>query len=161
MTKLRTFLITALLAALPAYSPAASLQAYEKACQAGNGAACGEIGARYCAPWGVIDCEKGKEYLKKSCDLNVANGCGALASIYEKGYGGTPKSPETALKYYEKACDLGSREYCYITGNRYKNGSTPAGANPAKALECFKKSCDAGMEDACRALNDLLDNSGI
>ena len=131
-------------------------QRLENACNAGNGSACGELGARYCSPWSRIDCARGKELLEKSCSLNVANACGALGSMYEDGMiPGAGKDNTKALGYYEMSCNLGSREYCLIIGLRYKNGKHPDGVNNEKARIYLKKACDLGQEDACYILENL------
>lgn len=52
-----------------------------------------------------------KQSFEKSCNLDEAEGCGALGDMYAEGLG-TRKNLKTAKEYYGRACDLGSQRGC-------------------------------------------------
>jgi len=106
-----------------------------------------------CSPWYEFDCVKGRELFEKSCNYKIANACGALADLYERGKGGD-KDVNKAIETYEKACNLGSNEYCYILASRYERDKH-AEVNIPKAKEILKKLCDKKYQDSCIRLNNI------
>ncbi len=99
------------------------------------------------------------KYIKKSCELDSANGCGALGDAYLIGEG-VKKDEKLGFFYRKKGCDL-AQNYkddmekdlaeraggngCIKVGRMYYNGEGVA-KNKQLALEYFYKGCAVSGE---------------
>ena len=90
---------------------------------------------------------------KESCDRGVANGCAALAQLYEKGLGGARQDGKQAVKLHEKACEGGFGASCAELGEMFFHGRNVK-KDVSRALEPFEKACLLWRLDACESLAD-------
>ena len=102
------------------------LKLFEKACDGGDGVACGILADMYGNGDGVaMDKTKAAVYDKKGCDI-----ADELASCYNFAlfnYNSNDKSK--AAQYYKKACDLGKNKNSLFM-------------SPPEFKETWQKSCD-------------------
>ncbi len=85
-----------------------------KACLADDAFACneaGEIGWKRPLGTGIPTWEV-PLYFRDGCDLNNANACANLATLYEEGYGSLKEHKGVMVQLLDKACELGSDETC-------------------------------------------------
>ncbi|HRW29815.1 MAG TPA: hypothetical protein P5227_07450, partial [Emcibacteraceae bacterium] len=85
-----------------------------KACLASDAFACNEVGeVGWKRPLGTgITAWEVPLYFRDGCDLNNADACFNLASIYEIGFDQLAEHQSPMLSLLEKACSLGSAEAC-------------------------------------------------
>jgi TPR repeat protein len=88
-----------------------------------------------------------RSYFTASCNGGYAAGCFILASMIEKGEGGSVDLP-LARKVYAKACDGGIAKGCNILGAMFAKGIGGTVDN-VKAQTYFKKACALGNKKAC------------
>ena len=90
-----------------------AIDLYEKACFAGSGKACGIAGQ---LQWFNPDNLDGNHLVKlfsKGCDLEDADSCSSLGSVYLQGFlYGIDTQGRKAIKFFKKACELGSDVGC-------------------------------------------------
>ena len=123
-------------------------KAIHKACQAGDGMGCVELGVA------MLDNNKlagGAQYaFRRACyGGGEFEGCTWLGTLYVEGKGGMSVSPKVGAKFFEKGCKEGSARACGALGELYKAGKG-VDKDPAKAKELFAKACNAGDDKACR-----------
>ncbi len=122
---------------------------HKKACDKGDAEACYMFGkANLLGADGIVKLNPnmGMKYLKKSCDLNSASGCGILAEVYENGYSEREIVPLEAMRLYKKACDLGDKYSC----NKYPNLDKKLGVSE------LQKQCDKGNAKQCNKLGNMF-----
>lgn len=80
----------------------------QKACDAGDGAKCNDLGAAY-----SLERDEGRaaEFFRKSCDLSNGTGCRNLGKSYDDGRG-PAQDRSKAAELYKKACGLGDAKGC-------------------------------------------------
>ena len=83
----------------------------------------------------------------KSCDKGDMKLCGALAQIYNYGWG-VPQDLLKAAPLYVKACKGGDVESCVNLGILYQSGEGMP-RDETKAAELFDKACDDGHAIGC------------
>ena len=83
----------------------------------------------------------------KSCDKGDVKACGALAQVYNYGWG-VPQDLLKAAPLYVKACKGGDAESCVNLGILYQSGEGMP-RDEAKAAELFDKACDDGHAIGC------------
>ena len=83
----------------------------------------------------------------KSCDKGDMKSCGALAQVYNYGWG-VPQDLLKAAPLYAKACKGGDAESCVNLGILYQSGEGMP-RDEAKAAELFDKACDDGHAIGC------------
>ena len=83
----------------------------------------------------------------KSCDKGDMKLCGALAQVYNYGWG-VPQDLLKAAPLYVKACKGGDVESCVNLGILYQSGEGMP-RDEAKAAELFDKACDDGHAIGC------------
>lgn len=83
----------------------------------------------------------------KSCDKGDIKACGALAQVYNYGWG-VPQDLLKAAPLYVKACKGGDAESCVNLGILYQSGEGMP-RDEAKAAELFDKACDDGHAIGC------------
>ena len=85
---------------------------YDKACLAGKGTSCGNLGLLYHnALGGRKDFAKSFSLFKKACDAKDGFYCKYVGDAYANGEG-IKKDAKAAQTFYKKACDLGDQSGC-------------------------------------------------
>jgi TPR repeat protein len=139
---------------------------YEKACEMGDAAACGNVAFMYRRGKGVSqDKEKAFSLNAKACEKREPRGCNNLGDMYETG-DGVKKDIAKAQGLYEQVCakpwdatataccgqhsatDAVQRHAfgCYSLALLLQRESR---GNSAKIAALFKQACEAGVEKAC------------
>jgi len=117
-------------------------EACEAGCNAGKGRSCTELGvALVDGGLGDKNLPRGRQLLKKGCELGDMKGCSAYADVI----GFVDSRVDEAIQYAEKACTVGNDGYaCSSTAVLYgKKG------NKEKEKKFESKACMAGYEPAC------------
>lgn len=135
---------------------------YQKACDAGEMAACALLGTCYwTATCGVIkDGAHGVDLFHKACDGGDMGACGQLGVCYEFGGCGLPKNGLRAVSLYEKACAGGEMSTCNNLGVCYHQGQCGLAQDDARAAELFGKACKGGESGACHNLAIIKPSDG-
>jgi hypothetical protein len=109
---------------------------YRQACEQGDPAGCGRLGARWAEVAG-----RGAEalgLLERACDAGRPEACAAAAA----------HAPTRARALRERACRLGSAPACLELAWAQAEGRLP-GATDAQAVAWLEQSCDQGEANAC------------
>ena len=118
---------------------------YDKACNAGNQAACTGLGWAYFHGNGIQQNDvHGMDLWAKACDAGHGDGCGNLVVIYDL----TGAGPAKILPVAIKGCDLGEGSSCFALGRDYWTGTAVA-RDRDKAKQLFQKACDQGVKAGC------------
>ena len=120
--------------------------AFGKACDKGEGAACTALGEMKFQGLGVAKDAKGAQpVLEKACELGDFAGCNDVGLVLV----GT--DPTGAMKYFEKACNSSSQLGCLGLGQIYRGGrGVPK--DEKRGRELIKKACDGNVGAACKLL---------
>lgn len=119
-----------------------------KACDAGSGESCFDLGVMYTKGLGVSkDMEKAMDFYRKACDMKIGQGCFNLGVKHAIGPG-TPEDRREARELFLKACDLGEGRSCINLGNLHEQGQGVP-KDIEKALVFYRKACDLGMAEGC------------
>jgi TPR repeat protein/tRNA A-37 threonylcarbamoyl transferase component Bud32 len=131
--------------------------AYEKACESGQIAACSKLGRAYASGVGKAierDVGQADRLLGKACEGGEASACAAAAELLAFGKG-VPRDEVRALALLDKACEAGDGSACRLAGWMYERGRG-AKKSDAKATEAFKAAakllpagCEASEAAAC------------
>ncbi len=88
------------------------------------------------------DKSRAKEFYGKACELEDADGCFIVGSMYDNGEG-VKQDYTKAREYYTKACELESATGCNNLGSMYYNGEGVK-QDKSRAKEFYGKACDLG-----------------
>lgn len=83
------------------------------------------------------DPSKALESFKKACELDDANSCNRVASMFLSTKPGSvpARNPVTAKTYLERACDANFAPACHNLAVMFKNGDTDVPQSDAKYQE--------------------------
>lgn len=130
-----------------------------RACDAGHGEACNELGYAYEKGLGVPkDGEQSLAAYRKGCDAKNGMACRNAGVCHENGFG-TSKSLEEAARYYDLACGIGYARGCSDLAIACVNGyGVPRDLK--KGAELFERACKDEVVDACAILGTVLVKGG-
>jgi TPR repeat protein len=154
--------------------PAAGVQRWQKACDAGEGASCAALGLRY-ADGGAavkVDAKKATALAQTGCGLHDQTACALVdrlvppsdpaAALQARCDGGVtaacltlagdapPAAGSSAEQALFRACDLGDGPACARAAEALR------ATDPARATERWTAGCTLGDPACCSALGDLL-----
>ncbi|MEO7329265.1 MAG: tetratricopeptide repeat protein, partial [Minicystis sp.] len=116
-----------------------AVKLYERACDAGHGQSCYDIGALHFLGEGVLtDKPRAASFFGKACEAGEATGCFQLARMSYQG-DGIPVDKKGAAASFDKACPKGSSSSCFNPDLPFEAASLPvadktaAPKTPAKA----------------------------
>ena len=122
-----------------------------EACEAGNAAACNDLGAIHEAGRGVTrDYGKAADRFSQACDGGVAVGCRNLGILYLYGRG-VARDVDRAFALFDAACGGGSALGCNSLGYMYRDGVGVA-PDDARAVALYQSACDGGSSEGCSSL---------
>jgi hypothetical protein len=122
----------------------------DKACKAGDGAACVDLGvAELGAKDGKTSSNAQYSFRRACYGGGEHEGCAWLGVLYAEGKGGLSASPKLAASFFEKGCKEGSGRACEGLGDLLKAGKGVA-KDAKRATELFAKACKAGQQSACK-----------
>ena len=122
------------------------------ACEAGDSAACTQLGVLYNRGAGVArDLTAAALYYDRGCAGGDLAGCNNLGTIYQHGAAGLRGDRSKAASLYERACNGGHLEGCANLGLLYLNESGSSVQQRARGRELLQQACAAGLARACRA----------
>lgn len=122
-----------------------------EACEAGNAAACNDLGAIYEAGRGVArDFGKAATLFERACEGDVAVGCRNLGILYLYGRG-VGRDVDHAFALFDTACSAGSALGCNSLGYMYRDGIGVV-SDDARALTLYQSACDGGSAEGCSSL---------
>ncbi|MDA7817468.1 sel1 repeat family protein [Sulfurimonas sp.] len=93
------------------------------------------------------DYAKALDIYKKACDINIAQGCTHVSTMYFKG-NGMDIDTSGGIEYMDKACTLNDAKACYDLAYFYFRGMFVK-EDKLKAKDLFSKSCDGGVVKGC------------
>ena len=131
---------------------------YKEACDFGSGDACFNLSIIYyygSSEFVKKDMPMSLEYTKKSCELDMKDGCNNLGNRYSVG-NLVSQNKKIAFKYYEKGCHLGAAESCYKVGMLYDEG-VMNNSNPLPMFRAFERSCELKSPRGCMMLGAVYD----
>jgi TPR repeat protein len=140
-----------------AADPARGLAYGERACEAGQAAACLNVGLKYHAGKGAApDPAKALARFARACDLGgPVSACAKAAELLDAGKG-APRDARRAAALYDKACKADSPSSCTNLGRLTLAGDGVA-KDPAAAAALFEKACAAREPFGCHARGETLD----
>jgi len=131
--------------------------AYFRACKAGNGFACANLGSLYFGGQGVVlDPSIGFSFEEQACALGAPSGCSRLGLALLAAQGHSPDSAR-GVQMLQKGCEEGDSWGCINLGLSYRDGQSVA-KDISRAVELFKRACAFGSERGC-ALKELWTDS--
>ncbi len=123
----------------------------DKACKAGDGAGCVDLGVAQLSSKEKGAAEQSQYSFRRACyGGGEADGCGWLGTLYAEGKGGLSASPKLAVSFFEKGCKDGSGRACEGLGDLLKAGGKGVAKDPARAKDLYAKACSAGAATACK-----------
>ena len=126
-----------------------------RACDAGDAAACTQLGVIYNRGTGVArDLTAATFYYERGCTGGDLPGCNNLGTIYQYGAMGLRGDRSKAASLYERACNGGHLEGCANLGTLYLDEPGASAQQRARGRELLRKACAAGLAKACRAAPD-------
>jgi TPR repeat protein len=144
----------------PKQDPAKALEAFLKACDAGQLMSCNQAAVAYKDGVGTKkDPKRSIEIFQKTCTATSTDGvqrgfaCAELASGYNGGKG-IKKDIAKANEYFELACTLDSPYGCLVIGAAYAFGEGIK-KDVVKGKAYLEKACKAGKQAACKNLEEL------
>ena len=128
---------------------AAALELLVRACNAGDGAGCVELGvARLGDPKTAGDSQYA---FRRACyGGGEIEGCVWLGTLYSEGKGGLTANPKLAVPFFEKGCKGGSAKACDALGDLLAKGGKGVPKDAVRAKALFAKACEGGHEPACK-----------
>ncbi|AMY08357.1 Serine/threonine-protein kinase PrkC [Luteitalea pratensis] len=122
------------------------------ACEAGNSAACTQLGVLYNRGAGVArDLTAAALYYDRGCSGGDLAGCNNLGTIYQHGASGLQGDRSKAASLYERACNGGHLDGCANLGLLYLNEPDSSVQQRTRGRELLRQACAAGLARACRA----------
>ncbi len=126
----------------------AAIALLDKACLAGDGAGCVELGVAKLADKKLAG--EAQFAFRRACyGGGELEGCAWLGTLHAQGRGGMTVSPKLAAAFFEKGCKEGSMRACDGLGDLLKAGKGVA-KDVARATELHAKACTAGYDAACK-----------
>ncbi|MBX5483966.1 MAG: sel1 repeat family protein [Myxococcaceae bacterium] len=118
------------------------------ACEAGDAAACVELGRWY----GTRDPARAEALLRAQCDAGVADGCAALGELWLDPLFLPPDhGPRPVAEVLDRACTLGAGRSCERLGELYEKGDwlRHVDADLSRAATAYERGCSLGAGEAC------------
>ena len=136
-------------AAQPREQRPSRAEQHEAACNAGDMAACFELGRLHASGFSgaTRDENRAAELYRQACAAEHAEACHELGRSIERGLGGAPDRAGAA-ELYEQACNLGSGDACYDLAQLYDMG-LGVREDEDRALELIELGCERGSAHAC------------
>lgn len=124
-----------------------AMAAYEKACAADVGDACGTLGwEMYTGEDDPADVKvKALGFLDKACKLGSPVGCENAGFVTEDGFSDYPK----AAAYFNRGCKFGNGFACFSVAQYYFDGDNGMPKDNARGLALLGRACDANNADEC------------
>jgi len=131
-----------------------ALPLLEKACRAGHGHACHEVGIIWREGRIGVDLEKSAAYYIKACDLGSAHACGDAGNRLAEGRG-VAKDVARGIELMTRGCDDGAPYACWLLARYYTTG---IGVKPDvdTTLKLLATACDGGVGLACKDLSQAM-----
>ena len=114
---------------------------FEKACKAGLGSACTNLGFQFVATGKRADATR---FLELGCGNGDARGCGGAGDIFY-----ATKDFTKAMRLYEKGCNGGSYGSCTQAGYLYSGAVESIPRDDVKGLAMSRKACYGGDGVGC------------
>jgi TPR repeat protein len=131
-----------------------ALAGMQQACDAGNAAACHNLGHLYAGGQGVpADIERAKALYDRACQGGVVQGCSSLAAIEMREGGG---DKVRAAGHFRTACDAGDAAGCTNLASMYALGQGVE-RDLARAAALLERACGAGLGVGCARLAEAYD----
>jgi len=93
------------------------------------------------------------------CTRGEAEGCKALATVYEQGLGDVPAASLQGEEYRKKACDLHDDVSC--GARKLEKTVDLTATTPARINAALRDQCNAGNMKSCEKLGrNLIDGTG-
>lgn len=122
-----------------------------EACEAGNAAACNDLGVIHEAGRGVPqDHGKAATLFERACEGGVFVACRNLGILHLYGRG-VPRDVDRAFALFDTACSGGSALGCNSLGYMYRDGVSVA-LDDARAVALYQSACDGGSSEGCSSL---------
>ncbi len=131
-----------------------AVEYFEKLCEMGNIASCGNAGDIYY--FYLNDYFRAKSFYERSCKQRNSASCYELGIMYGDGKG-VRQSFEKEDSFYKQACNGREPLGCYNLGVSYQN-QTNIKNNQSIAKEFYGKACDYGYQEGCdryREFNEM------
>jgi hypothetical protein len=133
-----------------------ALEELHAACQAGNGAACNDLGVSYERGYGTAPrWGKALEQFERACRAGSPDGCNNQGAMLERGGNGA-RDLERARELYQHACEKGSALGCSNLGALYAKGKGVP-RDEADARWLFERACQKGCATGCNNLIALYE----
>ncbi len=141
-----------------ATAPEKAAPRLQKACEAGEFEACGQLGALHMKGAGVKKDEaRAEALLQKACEAKVIVSCEHLGTMLQQR--NTPADNPRAAALFARGCKADLPVSCATLGLMYLTGQAGA-QDPAKAKVMLKKACGKGLEPACKLLSQVESMGG-
>ncbi len=128
-----------------------ALEYFEKLCENGNIASCGNVGDIYY--FHLNDYFSAKSFYEKSCKEKNSASCYELGLMYANGEG-VRQSFDKEEGFYKQACSGKEPLGCYNLGVTYQN-KTDLKNNQSIAKEFYGKACDYGYQEGCNRYREF------
>lgn len=133
---------------------------YDTLCDAGNGAACNNLGVFYGLGHGVVaDPAQATALYGKACDADDPMGCVNFGRRLVAG-SGIARDPARARAVWATACDAGESEGCLelaLALRKPEGGPVDLG----RSIRLIKTACDGGLLKSCgQQADDVLEGVG-
>ncbi len=128
-----------------------ALEEFHAACQAGDGAACNDLGVSYERGYGTTAAPgRALEQFERACRAGSPDGCNNQGAMLERGSVAAPEL-ERVRDLYQRACESGSGLGCSNLGALYAKGKgIPRDTADARWL--FERACQKGCATGCNNL---------
>jgi TPR repeat protein len=142
---------------------ARALAIFDRACDAGDGEACGQLAGMYGrGDFGVAkDAARAAEHYRRACD--AGRFCGGLALAYANG-DGVAKDDERAAALFARvqqdrllSCEKGDADDCFRLGASFREGRLGETKDLSRAEASFGRACELGDAYGCRDQRMMLD----
>jgi uncharacterized protein len=126
-------------------------QAFQAACERGDGVRCTELGMLYLEGRDVPQNDaRAAEYFTRACTEDERAGCSSLGWLYERGRG-VPQDEVRAADLYRRGCEGNWARACYNLGLFYESGRGGLAVDPTRARELFSAACERNEAAGCQA----------
>jgi len=120
-------------------------EAFERACDLGDGAACGMAGSLVYARRD----DEARRRLRRGCDLDHPRSCTTWAWMLLHGEGGGA-DPAAARAAFDKACDGGEAAACVFAALAIRDDSSVDERDTARERDVrLRRACDLGDARSC------------
>ncbi|WP_034579466.1 tetratricopeptide repeat protein [Helicobacter bilis] len=131
-----------------------ALAYFEKLCESGNVASCGNVGDIYY--FHLHDYFRARDFYERSCKQKNSASCYGLGIMYGNGEG-VRQSFDKEDNFYKQACNGKEPLGCYNLGVMYQQ-KTDMKNHLSIAKEFYGKACDYGYQSGCdkyREFNEI------